>query len=169
MDIKTHMRNKSPKKVQAKGTTKIWNHHPIPSITNQEGIGVGETCVHTMAQYWINYNKDMIEAYKNKLINAIYQIERTDGCKVARLTKMIGNETHIVRPESAEKVSMKCTEQDDSKAHETSTGDEVANRRNRGLVELNWNDLHTRDGESLLIDQLIEMTVYMGYENPKEH
>ena len=130
----------------------------------------GETCIHSMAQYWINYNKDMIKAYENGLIHAIYQIETTDACEVARLAKMIGNETHIVRAESAEKVFMICNDRGDATddERETSTKDEVANRRNRGLVELNWNDFHTRDGDSLLIDQLNEMAVHLGYEQDED-
>lgn len=128
------------------------------------------SCIEAATHFVIDYNEAMINAREAGVIDAMYPVEATTPCEIARLAGMQDPST-LVYPPNFGKVSSCCspaiTMYHGAKQNMTS----VAHRVNKDYVRLNWTDFEggmhgsrRPKGDKSLEKLIRKMTKKLGYD-----
>jgi hypothetical protein len=129
------------------------------------------SCVEAAAYFAIDYNQALLDARAAGVIDAMYQVESTSPCEIARLAGMADPST-LVYPPNFGKVASSCSPSTvayhDAKQNMTS----VVHRVNKDYVRLNWTDFaggvhgsQRSNGDKSLEKLVRKMVKKLGYSS----
>ncbi|CAB9522208.1 expressed unknown protein [Seminavis robusta] len=128
------------------------------------------SCIEAAAHYVLAYHHALLTAQAFSLIDAMFQVESSSPCDMARLAGFIATDQEaadVVYPPNAEKVTRICATNENARAIMTPK----TNKINVGLVSLQWEDLRggkhgsvRETGDTSLEVEVRALVQKLGYE-----
>lgn len=97
----------------------------------------GASCIEAVATYVVEYDRMILKAHAEGLIDAKYPLEKSSPCEVAELAGFLQADTTVYKP-NHDKVAEYCRDTNDNRQDYFSR---KKNQRNAGIVSLGWSDL----------------------------